>query len=182
MQLFFFFFGRILEVGWSEQQWENVRGFLSCCLFAMMPGAFRSGELRNTDVLSKLSVWHLCQIIRSRHDVCIKQHANSGQDIWTERKLYDLYSAYVRCRQPYTTAQKFDQNAIGIAIFITSAKLFRLGYHNSTCSVCAYISWNARVYPSIWQNAIPSSSGANLCKTHYRHGRGVGVCRHTQIS
>lgn len=67
------------------------------------------------------------------YKVWTKQHANSGQSIWTERKVYDIYHAHVRWRESFTTGWKLVKNAVRIVIFVTSAKLCRLGYHTSTC-------------------------------------------------
>lgn len=96
---FGFFLVRILEVGWSEQQWENARGFLSCCLFAMMPGAFRSGELRNTDVLSKLSVWRLPDHMKSAR--CLHKTACKFQEGYLNRKE-SIWSIWCPCQMQTT--------------------------------------------------------------------------------
>lgn len=136
------------------------------CLFAMMAKCLQIRWIEK----------HWCSkkaVVSARsYKVCTKQHENSGQGIWTERKVYDLYRAHVRCRASFTTAWKLVKNAVRIVIFVTSAKLCRLGYRTNTCSVYAYVSWNASIYPSDWNNAIPSSPGAKLCKWHDRRGKG----------
>lgn len=107
------------------------------------------------------------------YKVWTEHHANSGQGIWTERKVYDIYHAHVRWRESFTIAWKLVKNTVRIVIFVTSAKLCRLGYRTSTC-MCMHTfhGMQAYIHPSDWSNAIPSLPRAKLCKSHYRRGKG----------
>lgn len=96
-------------------------------------------------VRSKLSVWHLCQFIQTLHYICTETACKFRHDSDKKGEVYDLYCVCVRCGQSFTTAWDLDQNAVRLAVCITSAKLFKLWYRTSIRSVCAYLSQNASV-------------------------------------